>query len=187
MDTVPRGLRWLPIPVAVAAAVVGWAVLGDTLNQHAGAHVHAYEAGGLSLSVDQMVWMSNDMSGQGPLASKSQGFAMDPSMMPGFQSVADNRLHVTVTFQNGTDGDQQYALGDFHVVAPSGQTFSTSDDGGDIQQKVGTLRAGYQATIDLYFDIPTTLTKGLSIEWSRDGSTVDIPVDTSGKPLPHTH
>jgi len=188
MDTVPRGLRWLPIPLAVAAAVVGWAVLGDTLNQHAGAHVHAYEAGGLSLSVDQMVWMSNDMSGQGPLASKSQGFAMDPSMMPGMQTVNNNRLRLEVTLRNGTADAQQYAFTDFHVVTPDGQRWGTSDDGGHILHNATTLGAGYQATVDLYFDIPVTQpTKDLSVEWSRAGSTVEIPVDTSGKPLPHTH
>ncbi len=188
MGTVPGGLRWLPIPLAVAAALAGWVVLGDTLGQHAGGHVHTYEAGGLSLSVDQMVWMSNDMSGQGPLAPKSQGFAMDPSMMPGFQSVNDNRLRLQVTLRNGTSSAQQYASSDFHVVGPGGRRWSVSDDGGMVPQKVGTLGSGYQEVIDLYFDLPTTQTKNLSIEWSRGGSQVEIPVDTSGKqPSAHTH
>ena len=186
MGALPHWVRWLPLPAAVAAAVVGWVVLGATLDQH-GSHVHAYEAGGLQLSVDSMVWMSNDMSGQGPLANRSQGFAMDPSMMPGFQSVNDNRLHLEVTLRNATSDSQHFAENDFRVVAPDGQSWGTSDDGGDIQQKVGTLRSGYQATMDLYFDLPNTQTKGLSIEWSRGGTTVEIPVNTSGKPLPHTH
>jgi hypothetical protein len=188
MRTVPRGLRWLPLPLAVAAAVVGWAVLGDTLNQHAGAHVHAYEAGGLSLSVDQMVWMSNDMSGQGPLASKSQGFAMDPAMMPGMQAANDNRLRVEVTLRNVSADEQRYAFSDFHVVALNGQSWGTSDDGGHILNNVAMLGPGYQATVDLYFDIPVTqATNDLSVEWSRAGNTVEIPVDTSGTPVPHTH
>jgi hypothetical protein len=187
MDSMPQGVRWLPIPLAVAAALVGWVVLGGTLGPHADGHVHSYEAGGLSLSVDQMVWMSNDMSGQGPLASKSQGFAMDPSMMPGFQTVDNNRLRLQVTFRNGSPDAQQYATSDFHVVAPDGQSWAVSDDGGNVLHKVATLGSGYAATIDLYFDIPTSQTKNLSIEWSRDGSTVEIPVDTSGKPSAHTH
>ena len=83
MGALPEGIRWLPVPLALVAAIVGWVVLGNTLDQHGG-HVHGYEAGGLTLSVDSMVWMSNDMTGQGPLANRSQGFAMDPSMMPGF-------------------------------------------------------------------------------------------------------
>ena len=183
-----QGVRWLPIPVALAAAVVGWFVLGDTLGQHDGAHVHSYQAGGLSLSVNQMAWMSNDMSGQGPLASKSQGFAMDPSMMPGFQSVSDNRLRLEVTLSNGTGDPQQYAQSDFRVVAPDGESWGVSDDGGSITQKVSTLGSGYQEVVDLYFDIPTTYTKNLSIVWSRAGNQVEIPVDTSGKPpSAHTH
>jgi hypothetical protein len=176
----------VPIPLAVAAAVVGWLVLSDTLNQHA--HSHAYGAGGLTLSVDQMVWMSNDMSGQGPLASPSPGFAMDPGMMPGMQTVNDNRLRLEVTLRNTTANGQQYAYSDFRVVALNGQSWGTSDDGGHILNNVATLSAGFQATVDLYFDIPITQsTKDLSVQWSRAGTTVEIPVDTSGAPLPHNH
>jgi len=186
MGALPPWVRWLPVPLALAAAVVGWVVLGSTIDQH-GSHVDAYEAGGLQLSVNSMVWMSNDMTGQGPLASKSQGFAMDPSMMPGFQSVADNRLHLQVTLSNGTSDPQRYASSDFRVVGLDGRSWGTSDDGGDILHRTGTLGSGYAATIDLYFDLPNQQTKGLSIEWSRGGTTVEIPVNTSGKPLPHTH
>jgi len=187
MGAVPQGVRWLPIPLALVAAVVGWFVLGDALNQHAGAHVHDYQAGGLSLSVNQMVWMSNDMSGQGPLASKSQGFAMDPSMMPGFQTVDNNRLRLGLTLRNDTADALKYALSDFRVVAPSGQSWGASDDGGAVLNKQETLRPGFATTVDVYFDIPATQTKNLSVEWSNGGSTVEIPVDTSGKPSPHTH
>jgi hypothetical protein len=187
MDGVSPWLRWLPVPFAAAASLVGWVVLGDTLGQHAGAHVHSYEAGGLSLSVGQMVWMSNDMSGQGPLAPKSQGFQMDPSMMPGMQTVNDDRLRLQVTLRNGTADALQYSASDFHVVAPNGQRWSTSDDGGSVAQKAAVLGSGYSATVDLYFDVPVTQTKNLSIEWSRGGSTVEIPVDTSGRPQPHSH
>ena len=188
MGAVPGWLRWLPVPLATGAALVGWVVLGDTLGQHAGGHVHAYQAGGLSLSVDQMVWMSNDMTGQGPLANKSQGFAMAPQMMPGYQSASNNRLRLEVTLRNGTGDAQQYAQSDFKVVAPDGQSWGVSDDGGSVGRKVGTLGSGYQAVVDLYFDIPTTYTKNLSIVWSRGGNQVEIPVDTSGEqPSPHTH
>jgi hypothetical protein len=92
-----------------------------------------------------------------------------------------------VTLSNGTAGAQQYAQSDFRVVAPDGQSWGVSDDGGDVRQKVATLGSGYAATVDLYFDIPTSQTRGLSVEWSRDGSSVEIPVNTSGKPSAHTH
>jgi len=187
MGAVPQWVRWVPVPLALGAALIGWVVLGNTLDQHGSAHVHTYEAGGLSLAVDQMVWMSNDMSGQGPLASKSQGFAMDPSMMPGFQTVDNNRLRLEVTLSNGTAEAQQYTQGDFRVVAPDGQSWPVSDDGGNVRQKVATLRSGFAARVDLYFDIPTSQTRGLSVEWSRGGTTVEIPVNTSGKPSAHTH
>src|SRR5215471_9251665 len=65
------GLRWVPVPLAMLAAALGWLVLGGTLGQHAAAvnnqHVHGYQAGGLSLNVDTMLWLSNDMTGQGPV------------------------------------------------------------------------------------------------------------------------
>ena len=186
MGALPQWVRWLPLPAAVAAAAIGWAVLGNTLGDHAG-HVHGYEAGGLTLSVDRMLWMSNDMTGQGPLAAQSQGFAMDPSMMPGFQTVNNNRLQIELTLANGTGDAQQYAQSDFRVVGPDGQSWGTSDDGGDIQQKTGSLGPGYHTTVILYFDLPDTQTRGLDVEWSRDGTTVEIPVNTSGKPLPHIH
>jgi len=186
MDAVPHGFRWLPVPLALVATLVGWVVLGQTIGDHAG-HVHSYEAGGLTLSVNQMNWMSNDMTGQGPLAPQSQGFAMDPSMMPGFQTVNDNRLRLEVTLRNGTSGSQQYGLSDFRVFGPNGQSWGTSDDGGNTNVKQAWLNPGYQATVDLYFDIPTAQTKNLSIQWSRGSNSVDIPVDTSGKPQPHTH
>jgi hypothetical protein len=186
MGALPEGIKWLPVPLALAAAIVGWVVLGSTLGDHAG-HVHGYEAGGLQLSVDRMLWMNNDMTGQGPLANRSQGFAMDPSMMPGFQSVNNNRLQLEVTLTNGTGDAQQFSQSDFRVVAPDGQSWGTSDDGGDIQHRVGTVGPGYQTSLTLYFDLPNTQTRGLNVEWSRGGTTVEIPVNASGKPLPHIH
>jgi hypothetical protein len=186
MRALPARIRWLPVPLAVAATLAGWVILGDALGQHTDGHVHSYEAGGLSLSVNRMVWMSNDMSGQGPVAHLSQGFQMAQSMMPGMQTVDNDRLRLEVTLRNSTSDAQQYTMSDFHVVAPSGQTWGIADDGGNTSQKQATLGPGFSATVDLYFDIPTTQSKNLSIVWSRDGSTVEIPV-TSAKPSPHTH
>ncbi len=187
MGAMPQGVRWLPIPLAVVAAVVGWFVLGDTLNQHAGAHLHAYQAGGLSLSVNEMVWMSNDMSGQGPLASKSQGFAMAQSMMPGMQTTDNNRLRLGLTLRNDTGDPQQFALSDFRVIAPNGQSWGAVDDGGAVLHRQSMLGPGYATTVDVYFDIPIAQTKNLAVEWSNGGTTVEIPVDTSGAPPAHTH
>ncbi len=179
-------VRWLPAPVAILVAVGGWVVLDSVLQGHAG-HVHGgtYEAAGLSLSVDRMLWMSNDMTGQGPLASNSQGFQMDPSMMPGMQTSNNNRLRVEVTLRNLTSQIKSYAPGDFHAVSPEGRRWSAVDDGGAANQSGGKLGPGYEATFDVYFDIPVTQ-KNVSVEWSKDGYTVNIPYG-GGQAGPHKH
>src|SRR5713226_6349564 len=89
------GLRWVPVPLAMLAAALGWLLLGGAMGQHAAAsaqqHVHGYQAGGLALNVDTMLWLSNDMTGQGPVKNPNpNGFKMDPSMMPGLQQVGEN-------------------------------------------------------------------------------------------------
>jgi hypothetical protein len=183
------GLRWVPVPLAALMAVLGWLVLGAAAGQNASAHSahqHGYQAGGLGLAVDQMVWMSNDMTGQGPL-KVPKGFPMDSSMMPGMQPAGDNRLRVEVNLQNGTSSVQRYALSDFRAVAPGGQSWKFSDNGGTGTATAGDLQPGFEATVDMYFDIPTAQSKNLSIEWSRGGTTVDFPVNTSGIPSPHVH
>lgn len=192
-NTGPRlpGIRWVPVPLAVLAALLGWLVLGFVQGQHAAAHEHGehgYRADGLALSVDQMVWMSNDMTGQGPLKSKVPGgFHMPVSMMPGMQSAANDRLRLEVNLRNTTSQAQSYAMSDFRVVGPGGKSWQTSDDGGLGSAKRAVLEPGFQVTVDLYFDIPNQQTKGLSIEWTRDGTNVEFPVNTSGVPSPHVH
>jgi hypothetical protein len=184
-----HGLRWVPVPLAVLAAVVGWLVLGSMQGQQVAArvHQHGYQAGGLALAVDQMTWMSNDMTGQGPVKAKVKGFPMDSSQMPGMQSASDNRLRVEVILRNITATTQRYAMSDFKVVAPGGQHWTTADDGGTGSAAAGALAPGFEATVDMYFDIPIKQSKNLSIEWSRDGTTVEFPVNTSGIPAPHIH
>jgi hypothetical protein len=184
------GLRWVPVPLAALLAVLGWLVLGAAAGQNASAHSgheHGYQAGGLALAVDQMVWMSNDMTGQGPL-KVPKGFPMDASMMSGMQPAGDDRLQVDVTLQNNSSGVQRYALTDFTAIAPSGQSWKYSDDGGTAVPTEAVLEPGFQATVALYFDVPNAQSKNLTIKWSRSGDTVDFPVNTSGIiPSPHVH
>jgi hypothetical protein len=186
------GLRWVPVPLSLLAAVVGLLVLGGAIGQHAAAneqHVHGYQAGGLSLQPDAMLWLSNDMTGQGPVKNPNpHGFKMDPSMMQGMQPVGDNRLRVEVSLANVTSVNQRYALSDFKVVGPGRRSFPVDSTDGSLQPTNAILRPGFGTTVDLFFDVPTAQSKNLSIEWSRGGTTVDIPVDTSGKlPSPHIH
>jgi hypothetical protein len=182
------GIRWIPVPLALLAAAIGSLVFGSLLGQSQAtiASQPGWLAGGLELSVQHMGWMSNDMTGQGPL-KVPKGFPMDPGMMPGMQSVNDNRLRVEVNLQNITRHVQAYAKSDFRVLGPNGQSWPFVDVEGNGPVSGTTLQPGYVVTLDLYFDIPIAQSKGLSIAWTRGGVTVDFPVSTNGVPTPHHH
>jgi hypothetical protein len=182
------GIRWVPVPLAILAAAVGWLVFGSLQGQSAasGAHQHGFQASGLALTVQQMAWMSNDMTGQGPL-KLPKGFPMDPSQMSGMQSVNDDRLHVALNLQNTTSTVQRYNLSDFRVIGRGGQSWPVVDDGGNVSVNHALLEPSFAVNLDVYFDIPIKQNKDLSIEWSRGGATVEFPVNTSGVPTPHKH
>jgi hypothetical protein len=176
------GLRWVPVPLAVLAAVVGWLIVGSLQGQFAAANAHnqpAYQEGGLGMGVSQMLWMSNDMTGQGPL-KVSKGYSMDPSMMPDMQTANNNRLRVEVNIRNVTSDVQRYSMGDFTVVTTGGQSVKVNGNGRSDTATSGLLEPGFEVTLDMYFDIPVAKSKNLTVKWSRDGSTVSIPVNTSG-------
>jgi hypothetical protein len=179
-------LRWVPVPLAVLAAMIGALVMGSFQGQVAAANAGrpGYQAGGLDLSVDTMLWMSNDMTGQGPGKKGHPGFAMDPSMMPGMQAVGTNRLRVEVSLSNTTGDTQQYSIGDFSLIGKTGKTFSVDPVGHADMPAVAHLQPGFGTTIELYFDVPSKQSSHLTIEWSRGGTTVSIPVHTSGLPGP---
>src|SRR5579859_4652012 len=115
-----RGLRWVPVPLALLVVALGLLVVGSMQGQAAANLAsHPNEAGGLSLTVDTMLWMSNDVSGSGAPASAnvpgqaapppadstsngSAGFSMPDSMMPGYQPTGDDRLRIEVDLNNVT-------------------------------------------------------------------------------------
>ena len=176
------GIRWIPVPLAFLVAVVGWLVYGTVLGQTAAAQAnhHGDTAGGLKIAVQQMGWMSNDMTGDGPVSVPS-GFPMDPGMMPGMQSANDNRLQLEVTLKNVTPSIQTYHMSDFKVIGPGGQSWpELSTAGQNTYATQGAIEPNFNVTLAVYFDIPMASSKGLSIEWSRGGTTVDIPVDLDG-------
>jgi hypothetical protein len=180
------GLRWVPVPLALLAAMVGWLILGSLQGQSAAASARnepRIQAGGLGLGVDAMFWMSNDMTGQGPVKG-SKGIPMGPSMMPGIQSANDSRLRVEVTLRNLTPDAQRYAISDFAVVAPGGGGWTADGIGHSDMASWATLQPGFEATIDLYFDVPTAKTKNLTVKWSHGGNTVFIPVVNTGGTRP---
>jgi Domain of unknown function (DUF4352) len=179
-------LRWVPVPLAVLAAAIGALVMGSFQGQVAAANANrpGYQAGGLSLTVDTMLWMSNDMTGQGPGNKGHASFSMAPSMMPGMQAVGENRLRVEVSLNNTTGDTQTYSIGDFSLSAPDGKTFSVDPIGHEDMTSSANLQPGFGTTIDVYFDMPAKQSKNLTLEWSRGGTTVSIPVHTSGSPGP---
>jgi hypothetical protein len=186
------GLRWVPVPLALLAAAIGWLLLGGAVGQHAAAseqNVHGFQNTGLSVNVDAMLWLSNDMTGQGPVKNTNpNGFKMDPSMMPGIQTAGNDRLRFEFSIANVSSTLQRYTSRDFRVVTADGASYGPDGNNGSTQPTSTNLRPGFGTTIDLYFDLPTAQTKNLSIEWTRGGTTVGIPVDTNGTlPQPHIH
>ena len=169
------------------AAVIGMLVMGSFQGQVAAANANSpgYRAGGLSLSVNTMLWMSNDMTGQGPINKSRQGFSMDPSMMPGIQSVGDDRLRVEVVLNNTTGDQQRYSVSDFSLAGTGSKTWPVDSVGHEDMPSSAVIQPGFAVTIDLYFDVPAKYINQLTVKWSRGGTTVSIPVRSSdGTPGP---
>jgi hypothetical protein len=166
--------------------VIGLLVMGSFQGQVAAANAShpGYQAGGLDLSVDTMLWMSNDMTGQGPAGKSPKGYVMAPSMMPGMQAVGEDRLRVEVSLSNITGDTQQYSMNDFILAGPSGKSWKNDGVGHSDMTTSANLQPGFGTTIDLYFDVPAKQTKNLTLKWSRGGTTVSIPVRTGGQPGP---
>jgi hypothetical protein len=177
-----RGLRWVPVPLALLAALLGVLVVGSLQGQAAVEQAHSpYQAGGLGLSVDTMLWMMSSMNEGSAKAANPNGYQMPGSMMPGMQRSGDSRLRVEIDLRNVSTGVQWYSVADFHVVAPGGKQWKPYTSAENNVPQSAALEPGFHTTIDVYFDIAAKqATNSLSIAWSRDGTTVHIPVHTSG-------
>jgi Domain of unknown function (DUF4352) len=176
----------VPVPLAMLAAIMGLLVAGSMQGRAAADLAkEPSQAGGLSLTVDTMLWMSNDMSGSGaPQASPppADGFSMPDSMMPGMQSAGDNRLRVEVDLSNVTGSTQQYSTTDFSLSGPGGKTWKVNGQEHSAQPASADLQPGFRTTIDVYFDIPASDSKNLTLHWSRGGRTISMPVNTGTGP-----
>ncbi|HVB45131.1 MAG TPA: hypothetical protein VNF47_20845 [Streptosporangiaceae bacterium] len=174
------GLRWVPVPLAMLMAALGWVVFGSVLGQHAFASDHSgfVEASGLGLTVSTTMWMADPMGGS---QSTPGGFQMPSSMMPGLQAVGDSRLRIEVYIRNVSSKPQEYALSQFRLIGAGGKSWgivTNSTTQGAAQAAI--LEPNFQATVDLYFDIPSAQAKKLSVQWSHNGTTVSFPVHVSG-------
>ncbi|HEY7142828.1 MAG TPA: hypothetical protein VH637_01150 [Streptosporangiaceae bacterium] len=170
------GLRWVPIPLAIFAAVIGALVMGSFQGQVAAANATqtGYRAGGLAMSVDTTLWMMN--------MKQPNGYQMPQSEMPGMQSTGDDRLRVEVSLSNVTTSLQRYSTTDFSLASPGGKTWKVNGQGFSTLPASANLEPGFGTTIDLYFDVPAKNSKNLTLKWSRGGTTVSIPVNTGGMP-----
>ena len=183
-----HGLRWVPVPLALLAAMLGVLVMGSMQGRAAADLAkEPNQAGGLSLSVDTMGWMSNDMGGNGaPQAAPAPadspgGYTMPDSMMPGMQPTGDNRLRVEVDLSNVTSSVQQYSTTDFSLSGPGGKTWKVNGQEHSAQPASADLQPGFRTTVDVYFDVPASNSKNLTLHWSRGGRTISMPVNTGGK------
>lgn len=191
-----RGLRWVPVPLASLAVMLGLLVMGSMQGQAAADLAREpNQAGGLTLNVDTMLWMTNmsdtsSSSGSGastditpaPAPGDSPGsYSMPDSMMPGYQPTGDNRLRVEVDLSNVSGGVQRYSMTDFSLSGPGGKTWQVNGQEHSSQPASGDLQPGFRMTIDVYFDVPSSDSKNLILHWSHGGRTVSMPV-TGGVP-----
>jgi len=189
-----RGLRWIPVPLALLAALLGLLVVGSMQGQAtADLANHPDQAGGLSLTVDTMLWMSNDMAGNGsgsgastdlapaPAPADSGTYSMPDNMMPGMQATGDNRLRIEVDLGNVSSSVQRYSTTDFSLSGPGGKTWQVNGQEHSALPASADLRPGFGTTIDVYFDIPAKDSKNLILHWSRGGHTISMPVNTGGE------
>lgn len=175
------GLRWVPVPLAILLAAIGWLVFGSALGQHALADAHAGpEAGGLALHVNQVVWMVNNMSDPGTKANP-HGFQMPAAMMPGMQTVGEKRLRIELYIRNISNSPQRYALNEFRLFGTGGKSWAPLDNAATRGAILAaTLPPDFQATVDLYFDLPNAQGKRLTVEWEHGGTLVRFPVHATG-------
>jgi hypothetical protein len=177
------GLRWVPVPLAVLMAALGWLVFGTVTGQHALASAHAGpEQGGMGLTVNQVVWMADDMTNPSGKVSDPSQFTMPASEMPGMQTVGDKRLRIEIYLRDISSSPQRYGLAEFRLLGTKKQSWSPLDNAatrGAVMSAV--LDPGFQSTVDLYFDLPASQHGALKLEWEHGGHIMTIPVHVIGK------
>ncbi|HYK30697.1 MAG TPA: hypothetical protein VEV63_02010 [Streptosporangiaceae bacterium] len=170
------GLRWVPVPLAFLLAVIGWLIFGSAIGQHALASAHAGpEQGGMGLTVNQAVWMADDMADPG--SANPKGFQMPDTMMPGMQTVGDKRLRIELYLRNISGSPQRYGLAEFRLLGTGHQSWPPLDNSAVRGQPLSAVLApDFQATTDLYFDLPASQRGQLRLEWEHNGHIMTIPL-----------
>lgn len=171
------GLRWVPVPLAILMAVIGWLVFGSALGQHALAVSHeGPHQGGFGLTINQAVWMQDDMVDPGK--KNPNAFQMPDSMMPGMQTGGEKRLRVEFYLQNISSKTMVYGLEQFRLLGTGHQSWSPLDNAATRGAALkATLAPSFTATVDLYFDLPASQKGALRLEWSAGvGHLMTIPL-----------
>ncbi|HEY3907430.1 MAG TPA: hypothetical protein VGM14_26230 [Streptosporangiaceae bacterium] len=177
------GLRWVPVPLAILVAAIGWLVFGSVMGQHALASSHAGPVqGGMGLTVNQVVWMADDMTNPGGPAADPNQFTMPASEMPGMQKVGDKRLRIEIYLRDISSSPQRYGLAEFRLLGTGKQSWPPLDNAATRGAALSAvLDPGFQATVDLYFDVPASQHGALRLEWEHNGHIMAIPVHIIGK------
>ena len=175
------GLRWVPVPLAILLAAIGWLVFGSALGQHALADAHAGpQAGGLALTINDVVWMVDNMTDPGVKPNPNQ-FQMPASEMPGMQTVGEKRLRIELYIRNVSSSPQRYQLNDFRLFGTGGKSWAPIDNAATRGAILAAnLDPGFQATVDMYFDLPLSQGKRLTMEWEHGGTVVRFPIHATG-------
>jgi hypothetical protein len=176
------GLRWVPVPLAILMAALGWLVFGSVAGQHALAVAHAGpEQGGMGLTVNQAVWMADDMANGGKPGKQNQ-YQMPDSMMPGMQTAGDKRLRIELYLRNISTSPQRYGLAEFRLLGTGNRSWSPLDNAAVRGQPLSAvLGSGFQVTTDLYFDLPSSQRGQLELEWEHGGHIMTIPLHIGGR------
>ena len=141
---------------------------------------------GLTTSVSTASWskMDHDMSADAP------GYQMPPQMMPGMPEQGQERLVVSVTVTNTTDGTRPVGLGDEFAlrVGEGGKRVTPhSDTFGELPR----LAAHNAIAGQLFFDLMREdLARSPAwLEWTHGGTTsrLAIPLDGAAAGPNHQH
>lgn len=180
----PRMRTVLVALAALAVATVGVVKLTASLATPATAASQA-TVDGLTAQVTTADWtgMDHDMSGDAP------GYQMPPAMMPGMPDNGDQRLAVSVTVVNTSDGTRPFRPGEEFALraGDDDQWTPHSDTFGELPR----LAPHNAITGILFFDVPpAALTQfPVWVEWTH-GDTANrliIPMDGVRSGPSHSH
>lgn len=102
---------------------------------------------------------------------------MPPSEMPGMQLVGEKRLRIELYLRNISNSPQTYGLAEFRLLGTGHQSWPPLDNAAVRGQPLSAvLDPTFEATTDLYFDLPAGQRGALRLEWEHNGHVMTIPL-----------